>query len=554
MPQIVQFNAPADLGLRPTETGIEATASAARHVGAEFSRIAELKREAGRDIGSAIAFTGAEATHYLERRELSQGAAAYAGLMNSKTKQWEETNKNADPNDPTVAKNFQDSVTADLEKFKSGFLTRAGQQWAEAHALRAQEHFFHKSTADRSTAAGHATKINAETVVNGHANAAFWDGGTEAGVKNAFGNLETSGLPAAVIEEGKKQIIDRAARGYIQNNAAIPDWAKKPEYSRYIDDPTKLDVAKARQEKFNEQAAKTARANADYNAKKDFNEKANKFEADTLPINNEARPQLPPNAMEDLRALQNHPGAQLEPRRYQSLVRHAEAITERLNKPEPLAAVSHRTVMDIVGKIRSGEITDSSQIDDAYRPTAANPNGLLTTSDYNFARKEFTERRTDDGINLSRARSDFWKRYERTIDPAMTALGERSALGDQQIHKANLAARQQEEQLRKAGRDPHLIYDERSEFFFGRPENMRNFAVSLQQVQDYNAAIRKGEQPAAVTPPAMSPVPTAPRPNVGPVQPSIKIGDSYRGNIYLGGPLDEPTSWLRKGATVPMSR
>jgi len=512
MPQIRQFTAPEGLGLQPTEIGVHATEAAARRVGAQYSEIAQLKKEAGRDIGAGIAFAGQQATEWLERKEISQGAAAFAGLMNSKTKQWQETNTNADPNDPTVAKNFQDSVAADLDKFRSGFLTRAGQQWAEAHAQKLEQHFFHKSTADRANAAGHAVKLNAARTVEGLANAAMWDGGTEVGLRTALSTLETSALPKDVIEEGKKTIIARAAHGYIQTNAALPDWVKKEEYRGYVDARVlkQMEVAERTERADRARAAKVDQQTEIFNAKKGFNDEANKFERDTLPVNNEARPQLPPDAMDRLRQLRDHPGAQYEPGRYRDLVRHAETIAERLNKPEPLATVSHRNVMGLVGRIRSGEITSVAQIDDYYQPTANNPNGLLTTADYNFARKEFVERRTDEGVTISRARGDFWKRYERSIDAAMTALGERSALGDQQIHKANLAAREQEEQLRRAGKDPHLVYDERSEFFFGRPENLRNFAVSLQQIQDYNAAIRKGEPAAVPGAPAPAPVITGP--------------------------------------------
>ena len=253
MPRIAEYEAPEGLGIRPTETGIESTAAAARRVGGAYSETSQLTKEAGARIGSAVQEAGTVATEYLAKREISQGAAAFAGLMNAKTKQWHDTNKGADPNDPTVAQNYQQSVEADLAKFKSGFLTQAGQDWAEHHIEQLRNHLYAKSHADRATAAGNAVAINAKTTVNGLANAAFWDG-TEKGLQTALSSLGTSGLPKPVVEESKEVIIQRAAMGAIKQNAALPDWIQKPEYSKYVDGPTLkgLETAEKQQRHANE--------------------------------------------------------------------------------------------------------------------------------------------------------------------------------------------------------------------------------------------------------------------------------------------------------------
>src|SRR5437879_5764013 len=89
--------------------------------------------DTGRRIGSSIADAGDAAIKYLDHQQISQGAPAFANLMAQKTQQWNETVKNADPNDPTVAAKFMDSLESDLTKFKEhGFYTEGGQKWAEA--------------------------------------------------------------------------------------------------------------------------------------------------------------------------------------------------------------------------------------------------------------------------------------------------------------------------------------------------------------------------------------------------------------------------------------
>src|SRR5258708_3327228 len=59
--------------------------------------------DTGRRVGSSIAAAGDVAVKYLEHRDISQGAPAFARVLAQKTNEWNDTVKNADPNDPTVA-------------------------------------------------------------------------------------------------------------------------------------------------------------------------------------------------------------------------------------------------------------------------------------------------------------------------------------------------------------------------------------------------------------------------------------------------------------------
>lgn len=514
MPRITEYTAPENIGLRPTETGVTATVAAARRVGGAYSEISEVKKEAGARIGSAISSLSGpigEVIDWEYRKEQSQGSAALAGKLNEFTKKWHDINLNADPNDPTVAKGFQNYVEGELQKFKSGFLTQKGQDWAEQRIEAVRNHFFHQTTADRITAAGHAQTINADTAKQGYANSALWDG-TENGTKVALDSWSKSPFNAKIIEAGKADIVSNGALGAIKKTGQVPEWVKTPEYRNYVD-AAKLEQQAEHQRLQNEHIESVTRKQATYEQVQKYDSEVRKIYKESLPVNNESKPQLPPDYVERIRALDPGDGAPDKiQKKYTELVKHANTVIERLNRPEPLATVSHRNFMSLIDRIRSGEITNPGQIDDVARPSLGNPNGGLTTSDWNVARKEFFERETDQGLTLSKARGDFWKRTERSIDPGITAMGERTALGDEQIHKAQGAARQQEEALRAKGLDPHLVYDDRSEYYFGKPENLRNFSVSLQQANDYNAAIRRGETPKVpgAPPPPVTPPPTRP--------------------------------------------
>src|ERR1044071_2017459 len=123
MPNIREFDT-GQLGLQPSEIGVEATAAAARRSGAFFHEAAQDFTTLGQRVSSAIRDAGDAAVKYLEHREISQGAANFTALQDAKTKEWNATAKSADPNDPSVATRFrEESLDPSLDKFKTTFMT-----------------------------------------------------------------------------------------------------------------------------------------------------------------------------------------------------------------------------------------------------------------------------------------------------------------------------------------------------------------------------------------------------------------------------------------------
>lgn len=248
MPQIRQFEAPEGIGLRPSETGINAVAAAARRVQSNYNEAAADITGTGQRIASTVRDVGKIAVDYAEHREKSAGAPAFTGFMAGKTKEWDDINKNADPNDPTVAGKFLEGLEPELEKFKSGFMTEGGQQWAEHQVDQFRQHMTVKAAADMSANAGHAAKINAAQTVNNLSNTVRGD---PSSLDFAFSTLETTlgasidsspnlrGSDAArvrmgLMQTGKQAIAKSAAFGYIEKTGKVPDWATSPKYSPYI--------------------------------------------------------------------------------------------------------------------------------------------------------------------------------------------------------------------------------------------------------------------------------------------------------------------------------
>jgi hypothetical protein len=240
MPVIQQYDA-GNVGLNPTEIGADAEAQAARRIGS-------LYHQEGENIGGSIGTLGQQAEKYMAHREISQGAAAFAGLQANLTDQWNETAKNADPNDPTVAKKFQAGLEDQFDKYLDSFSTEEGQRWAEAHIDNLREHLFTKTSADMSTLAGIAVKTNYEKTVNTLSSTAASDPSslpfqlktaesTISGMADSSPNLDTAtaaSVKSELLQKAKENIIKSAVSGMIQKNPNVDLDAIQKQYGEYI--------------------------------------------------------------------------------------------------------------------------------------------------------------------------------------------------------------------------------------------------------------------------------------------------------------------------------
>jgi hypothetical protein len=613
MPQLKPFDA-GDIGLRPTETGVEARAATARRIGTFYNQQAgatetlaretdrlgreteklggetrglgreterlgsetkglgretqrlgsetgklgsetqQLGRETGqlgdfkghlltatgRQFGSAIEAAGNEAVRYLDHQQIIQGQVAYSNMLAAKTAEWNNTVKNADPNDPTVAQRFMaQSVEPELQRFsETGFYTEKGQQWATAHVDALRKHFTEKTTADMSTMAGHAAVVNQRQTVNSLSNTvrsdpssldfslAAMESGTE-GVLASSPNLNAHDAARArseILQRGKESIIKSAALGYIEKTGTVPPWVSDPKYAPYVDGAELKQLAQAAKyyQRLNESENRAARVQRDYDLKNDFHVKVNALEASTMPQNAGDPPRLPDNYWSTMRELATHPGAALEPGRLAQMVRNGEILTDKLNKPEPLARVSHNTTMDLLNRMRATDetrLTDNTAIYEAYGA------GKLSRADFTFLNGEFASARTPQGARLEKDRGEFFKRFAASVDGAMD-FGGHSALGSQRMYAFEMEARRQEEDLRKQGKDPHQIYDPSSPNFIGKL--VPKYHVSMSEAQGFEKQIQAEKKSINLTAPGttITGVETVNAPPIPPPEKRV-IGKTY---------------------------
>src|SRR3569833_3896052 len=160
MPKIAEYDAP-QLGLTPDERGVSATERVGRHIDSAYTQAASVISDTGRRIAGAVEDVGNVAVKAVEHQEISKGSAAFATFMQNKEQQWNDTVKNADPNDPTLAQKFiNDSLNPDLDKMRDSFITEGGQKWAEQHIEALRTHMATKTAADMSRLAGDAVVVN----------------------------------------------------------------------------------------------------------------------------------------------------------------------------------------------------------------------------------------------------------------------------------------------------------------------------------------------------------------------------------------------------------
>lgn len=294
MPNIREFQTPA-LGLRANETGVEATAAAARRVGSEYNEAGGAIAAGGAAVGQSIKIAGELYDDYTTHQEISRGGVGLAGLMGKKTEDWNSTVKNADPNNPAVAAKFlEENLEPDLEKFRDGFTTQRSQQWADNHLNSFRQHMFAKTAADMATMAGEAIKVNYRQTTNSMANTVRNDpsaldfmlktyedtlNATVATSSNLKGSTAAA-IRTELLQKGKEELIKSAALGHIETTGKMPDWSRDPKYSAYITGPElkQLETAERHYTTMNRAAENAARQDVERDARNKFHADINKLE------------------------------------------------------------------------------------------------------------------------------------------------------------------------------------------------------------------------------------------------------------------------------------
>lgn len=506
MPNIREFSAPRDIGLQPSDRATESVAGAGRRIAGLYGQAAEATASIGRSAQSAIQDVGEVAVKYMDHREISAGAPAMATALSDLDKKWNETAKNADPNNPSIAAKFrEETLEPQLQKLKESFTTERSQAWADSQVDSMRNHFISKTSADMATLAGVAAKQNITTLTNQLSNAAISDPTSLKTsldmVEHSIGAMVDSSpnlrgvdgarLKSELLQSSQAEIVKAAAIGAIGVNpeAGLKQFSS-PEYSKYI--------SGAELKQLEQQAKTVQRAErVDQTYQQKLRETAKEEASDRR--EGEYLSKLHSGDTQEAstvnaKAIAND----------MTLSRQARermiGIVDRETKPEAAAKVSNGTATDLIFRIRAPEgdpsrITDLNPIYEAYEK------GQLSKSDLKFVREEFANIRTPDGEAMGRRQSEFIESVKPLIDKSNPLMGKIDQSGKQQIYSFTLDLQKKVAEYRKAGKDPRDLMDPSKPDYMGGPAALAPYQKPLQQsLKDAAASLKSGSGfPAAST-------------------------------------------------------
>lgn len=485
MVNIREQSAPSGLGINPTEIGINATAAAARRIGSSYREAADAYGDIGQRVGSTIREVGDIAVKYEDHREISAGAAKFAELQDNLTKQWNETAKTADPNNPAVAKEFRDKVMDPaLEKFQSGFNTERSQAFGEQKVEALRTHMFEKTSADMSTLAGIAVRKNISDATTSMSNTAITDpssvptllGQVDHTIQGVVGSSPTlratdaARVSSEVSDATKKAIVQSGAIGAIQKSgnpeATAEEWIKKyPDYISGADAKSLASNARQQIRARNYDEQQNKRRDKEI-ATEVSNDATNKYLIDIRSKD--------PKFMNDPTAVKILNDDTLSKTDKNNLLNYVD----RTLKPETNNRISQQTFVGLLRDMRDPDADPDKMMQKAWDARLMDPGkpGSMTEHDFNQFRAEVVARKTPEGAALERDRNSFFKQYAgtiagRTYDPAT---------GSPKLYAAEADARRTEADLRKKGLDPHLAYDPQSEYFLGSPKRLAKYQGTMQ--------------------------------------------------------------------------
>ena len=320
------------------------------------NQVAQAKEREGQAIGQGIRTVGDAAVQYMAHREISTGAKVSSQIRLDLEQKLAAKIKdpNFDPDDPSTAGKFlEEDVNGALDTFKGGFLTDEGQKFAEQESDHIRSEMFTQTHAVFSHVAGNALVNNTKETSNNLAQAAFTNPAGAMGMMDTFDRLihaKASSSPylsaedyarvmSDVGEGGKKQIAQAAVSGAIVNGG---DWQafveKNPQLKPYISATETMQFQRTEQtyRRIADSEARSKVAQQREDVRISFNTAADNLELATLPQQAGQRPQLPSDYWDQVRKLGTMPGAAIEPGRLRTMVTTGEALTDRLNKTEPV--------------------------------------------------------------------------------------------------------------------------------------------------------------------------------------------------------------------------
>ncbi len=205
----------------------------------------------GMGVAEGLGVMGQKISQAQEQNETSKLSANLATTQANLTNKWNDTIKNADPNDPEVAKNFlENEVAPALDKAGEGLGTAgARNMYAQARA-QVQSHFMIKAHSDQAELAGVAAVQNYVTAKNQLTSSTLSDP-TSFEANMSLGNLVIDGMKDIPVDKRlelktglAKEQANAKIIGIANNNPAEAEKElNSGKYDKYMDSADKTTLA-----------------------------------------------------------------------------------------------------------------------------------------------------------------------------------------------------------------------------------------------------------------------------------------------------------------------
>lgn len=457
MPKIETYMAPVK-GLEPSNRGIEAEQMAGRRIGAFYHQLGETTGRAINAVGDT-----------LDQQYASTVSNNYSQVFANMSQSWNDTAKNADPNDPDTAEKWRQQVLEpELEKFGSDAPTARSSEYANRLRNDLRNHFFDTTVADQSRLAGVAVQHNLDTAYDNFSTAAANDPSmTTAAIRGMNTIIEqqiaTHGMTADEAAKARGDLFQYqkgiAIAGFksaaTTNPRAAQQMLDSGQLDNYISGDEKDTLSKYAQTQQHMQEEQTR---SDAAEQRRQNEDANKAAASKL-IGTMVQPDgslaVPKNYFQTVAELAAQPDA--DPGLVRSMIDMGKTITKEQAEGKPAITDPH-TYEDFRNRLSLPSadpraLTDRDVIE-------ARADGKLSDKDYTFWKGAVEQMNKDPGYRAAQSQlKDFLRGMKSSVTRSNVLMGTPDPAGDQRFLQFEQRATAEFEQTYRTNGDWRGLLD-----------------------------------------------------------------------------------------------
>lgn len=411
-----QVNAPT-----PNEGGMRNVATAEEAAGGFTAGIAE-----------GLGAFGSKISAYQEQNETSKLSANLAITQANLTNKWNDTIKNADPNDPEVAKNFlENEVGPALDKAGEGLGTAGARDMYARARAGMQANFIVKAHSDQAELAGVAAVQNYVTAKNQLTSSTLADP-TSFEANMTLGNLVIDGMKDIPIDKRlelktglAKEQANAKIIGIANNNPAEAEKElNSGKYDKFMDSADKTTLANHIRALADAQKAadNAARVEQTRQNKEEVNKVGNQITAST--IRDDGSLAIPPDFFKQTVQMSQMPDADVGQTR--AMVDYGRAVTADQERGRP-AITDPVTYDDLTNRMfLPQEDPNHATLTDVYRARA---DRHLSDKDFSFIHGAVTSLARDPAKALQTKQfNDMVTGLKGYIDKSSPLLGQVNAV------------------------------------------------------------------------------------------------------------------------------